>query len=152
MKDAQLANINSDIKLRSVRQEQRHIRQYQNRRKPRKQGWERERARSHIQGVRRRFPSALSNEGPSLVSLLQLWLENTKGNPCPYCGREVDHIDHKHPLILGGIHSWDNIQRVCANCNWAKGSSTEEEFIDWISGLISHQLTGGHSRSGYVQD
>lgn len=55
------------------------------------------------------------------------------GIKCFYCSasltRNTVHIEHKTPLIRGGLHSADNIVPSCAPCNLRKGTRTAEEFI-----------------------
>lgn len=42
--------------------------------------------------------------------------------PCLYCGKASEHIDHIIPLSRGGRHSIGNLTGACANCNLSKGS------------------------------
>ena len=53
---------------------------------------------------------------------------------CHICNNEIDKtlrrphplaatIDHKIPLSLGGLHSWDNVAPAHLRCNELKGSS-----------------------------
>lgn len=52
------------------------------------------------------------------------------GNVCRYCGSTEGpfHIDHVHPVALGGTSSPDNLALACAPCNLSKGARTLEEW------------------------
>jgi len=42
---------------------------------------------------------------------------------CVYCGSATDlHIDHVHPIALGGNHHESNLQVLCRGCNGSKGA------------------------------
>lgn len=43
-----------------------------------------------------------------------------RGDPCCYCGARMEHIDHIHPIFLGGDGSWVNLTAACARCNLTK--------------------------------
>lgn len=62
---------------------------------------------------------------------------------CNYCGELFVggnyEIDHVHPLVLGGMHSTDNLQLLCVRCNRSKGSRTEAEFLGWIQKISMFQ-------------
>ena len=88
----------------------------------------------HQFGVRKRAPdtwkeSSITNE------VLYNWLKSNHGLPCPYCGEASTHIDHKQPLAKGGAHDLDNLQTICAACNYAKRDMTEKEFLSYINRL-----------------
>ena len=36
-------------------------------------------------------------------------------------------MDHVHPVVKGGLKSWDNIVTACRACNLKKGGRTPEE-------------------------
>jgi 5-methylcytosine-specific restriction endonuclease McrA len=40
---------------------------------------------------------------------------------CALCGRPAQHVDHIHPIALGGTDSRANLQALCAACNLRKG-------------------------------
>lgn len=52
---------------------------------------------------------------------------------CPYCQERLEtaciHIDHMHPLALGGRHTVDNLIACCQRCNSLKGAVS---YADWI--------------------
>lgn len=58
---------------------------------------------------------------------------------CYYCHLEVTMkfrtVDHKTPLIRGGLHSAVNLVMACRPCNTSKGAKTEEEFKEYLNGL-----------------
>lgn len=45
-----------------------------------------------------------------------------RGDPCSYCGRPVEHIDHIEPIARGGDGQWTNLTGACAGCNWQKNA------------------------------
>ena len=63
---------------------------------------------------------------------------------CAYCGKRVKlgdryvkindraSLDHKIPIIGGGIDSFDNAVLACQKCNSAKGSMDYHRFINVI--------------------
>jgi hypothetical protein len=42
------------------------------------------------------------------------------GDPCVYCGKSCEHIDHIDPINTGGGSTWDNLTAACATCNYHK--------------------------------
>lgn len=54
---------------------------------------------------------------------------------CYYCKEETPRkfrtLEHKLPLIKGGLHSIDNITMACFVCNSTKGRMTEEEYNNY---------------------
>lgn len=61
---------------------------------------------------------------------------------CALTGRKLTpencSIDHIVPLCKGGIHSIENAQLVVAEVNHAKGSLTEEEFLQLCSDVVAY--------------
>ena len=53
------------------------------------------------------------------------------GERCHYCGSIVGpfHLDHVHPVILGGASTPDNLVVACRPCNMSKGPLTIEEWL-----------------------
>lgn len=51
---------------------------------------------------------------------------------CRYCGVSLtywnDAKDHRVPIARGGSDSIDNLQRICWECNLAKGALTDDEY------------------------
>ncbi len=70
---------------------------------------------------------------------LAAWIKVRRNKSCIYCGSISTHIDHIIPLVRGGKHSFDNIEMICANCNFSKRAQTKEEFLFWIKQLIKYQ-------------
>lgn len=82
-------------------------------------------------------------EKPTKNSRL-IWLYETQGRKCVYCGRAFfDHdlildysIDHKVPTSRGGKDDLENVALACSDCNTLKANMTVEEF-EKIKGLIA---------------
>jgi 5-methylcytosine-specific restriction endonuclease McrA len=59
---------------------------------------------------------------------------------CPYCGMPITednrHFDHIIPFAMGGTHTDDNVQILCAQCNQWKGSTTPEQFIAEVRQMV----------------
>ncbi|CAB4130691.1 HNHc domain containing protein [uncultured Caudovirales phage] len=55
--------------------------------------------------------------------------QNGKCNICYIDICVKKHIDHKVPLCKSGVHSIDNIQLLCPECNRRKGTKDNEEFL-----------------------
>lgn len=54
---------------------------------------------------------------------------------CYYCHKKGKlTIDHKTPLIRGGLHDPANIVPACDHCNKSKGKQTAAEFLQKIGG------------------
>lgn len=72
------------------------------------------------------------NGKPDLsISLTRLYMRDM--GVCVLCGRYIDFdcdsnsahypsIDHIIPLSKGGLHSWDNVQLACRECNTRKSN------------------------------
>ena len=91
----------------------------------------------HQFGVRKRAMEAYKLSTITNESLYN-WLAEHNGKPCPYCGKESSHIDHIIPLAKGGEHSFENLQSICAICNYAKRDLTEREFLEHIKLIASN--------------
>lgn len=99
-------------------------------------------ARTHIHNIKKKYPNSFSGDGSEQWELLELWLDATKNHSCKYCGDKVSHVDHKHPLSKGGLHTWSNLQRLCKICNVAKHNLSEEEFMNWICRIMKNKGEG----------
>ena len=72
------------------------------------------------------------NGKPDLsISLTKLYMRDM--GVCALCGKHIDFdcdsnsahypsIDHIIPLSKGGLHSWDNVQLACRECNMRKSN------------------------------
>lgn len=91
----------------------------------------------HQFGVRKRAAEAYADSDITNDTLYQ-WLQEHNGKPCPYCGKESSHIDHRIPLAKGDPHSLENLQSICAICNYAKRYMTEDEFLDHVRTIVAY--------------
>ncbi|MDE3206939.1 MAG: HNH endonuclease [Acidobacteriota bacterium] len=53
---------------------------------------------------------------------------------CYLCGCPIGsdagwHLDHVHPLALGGTHEDHNVEAACPRCNLTKGKLTLDDFL-----------------------
>lgn len=55
--------------------------------------------------------------------------EALRADPCSYCGRPAEAIDHVHPLARGGGNGWDNLAAACTSCNSSKGTRSLIRFL-----------------------
>jgi hypothetical protein len=65
-------------------------------------------------------------------------LRTTQNGKCFYCNCDLDnngrgHLDHKTPLVKGGLHEISNLVFACSTCNLRKATKTAEEYLDIIS-------------------
>ena len=51
------------------------------------------------------------------------------GDPCCYCGKPMQVLDHIEPIALGGLHDPDNLTAACRSCNAKKRSMTLLGFL-----------------------
>ena len=45
------------------------------------------------------------------------------GQPCIYCGRPSDTVEHVVPVSLGGTDDPSNLAPACARCNYSRGAT-----------------------------
>lgn len=57
------------------------------------------------------------------------WVEALKGDPCSYCGKPMEELDHIDALSRGGEHSWTNLTAACKKCNGSKFTKTLLESL-----------------------
>lgn len=57
------------------------------------------------------------------------WARLLRNDPCCYCGCGSEHLDHIHPVALGGTQTWDNLTAACAECNRAKHAEPLLRFL-----------------------
>lgn len=68
---------------------------------------------------------------------LPRWLRTSifkrDGGRCAYCDCELQpdrfHVDHVHPVALGGGNEPGNLVATCPPCNMSKGAKTLEEWL-----------------------
>lgn len=84
-------------------------------------------AKGHNQRVKERYPEVWAKSTLTNESLAD-WLTSARLLACPYCGNPVKEIDHKQPLSKGGMHTLENLQMLCLDCNRSKHDQTDEEF------------------------
>lgn len=75
------------------------------------------------------------SNGDSKVTASKLKkLIESQGYCCALTGWDLEpdtaHVDHVEPLARGGAHSIENLQVLHAAVNTAKGTMTNDEFID----------------------
>ncbi len=69
---------------------------------------------------------------PGLTDIAWSELKAMFGNSCRYCGAQSEHLEREHrvPMSRGGLNRITNIVPACHACNMAKGSATEQEFVE----------------------
>lgn len=88
-------------------------------------------------------------------ALSEKQIRDLTSQDCFYCGQEPSkvkdkngqHIFKESVYIYNGIdridnsvgYVYDNCVTCCTECNWAKGTRTQEEFLNWIFRLIKHK-------------
>jgi len=85
-------------------------------------------ARAHTQARRARKKG---NGGRLSRGITKKLMEDQNGL-CAYCSADLalgHHLDHKIPLVRGGLHVDANVQLTCPLCNMRKHSKTHEEFL-----------------------
>ena len=65
--------------------------------------------------------------------------------PCALTGRPIDfnapntyEYDHIQPISRGGDNAISNLQLLCPEANQAKGSLTDQEFIELCKEVVIH--------------
>ena len=70
---------------------------------------------------------AATSGGPTGAQLRAILAAQLGG--CAYCGRgQALHLDHKHPLALGGPHAMHNLQWLCRPCNLRKATTPDPDY------------------------
>ena len=63
-------------------------------------------------------------------------------NECKYCTATLEfntcHLDHRTPISRGGTNAFENLQVLCARCNFEKHSKNDEEYIEWLYEVDEH--------------
>lgn len=64
-------------------------------------------------------------------------IKKANGHACSYCGSICDlTMDHRVPLIRGGMHEPENITTACRSCNSKKNRRTEDEYRAILAGAV----------------
>jgi 5-methylcytosine-specific restriction endonuclease McrA len=101
----------------------------------RRRAWERayrqlDYVKSYRSDMKTLFRMKLKEAYVEPVSRRVVW-ERDKGI-CGICGEPADrklwHLDHITPLVLGGLHCYENVQVSHPRCNMAKGGRTLEAY------------------------
>jgi hypothetical protein len=56
-----------------------------------------------------------AEQAPAYLAAIRL-------DPCVYCGRPAETLDHVEPRTCGGSNDWSNLAAACHHCNAQKGS------------------------------
>jgi uncharacterized protein (TIGR02646 family) len=66
------------------------------------------------------------------------------GGHCFYCGHEIDmrdfHVDHVHPVVLGGTDDFDNLVASCKFCNTSKCALDVDSWKERLSDSVAVQI------------
>lgn len=77
---------------------------------------------------------------------LKRQLLSEQNRQCMYCGErkstKTTDIDHKDPVVRGGVNKKENLQILCKPCNQRKGMQTDEEFRERYAELLPNSRTG----------
>ena len=77
---------------------------------------------------------------------LKRQLLNEQNRQCMYCGErkstKTTDIDHKVPVVRGGVNDKENLQILCKPCNQRKGMQTDEEFRGRYAKLLPKPRAG----------
>lgn len=80
------------------------------------------------------------------ADLLDYWAANGMSpHACTYCGTKLNylgstptaprmHIDHIHPVALGGTNEAENLAPACPSCNCSKGAKS---LAYWLTGAAA---------------
>jgi len=64
-----------------------------------------------------------------IIEDTRLYRTILKQDPCSYCGKPSEEIDHIEPLIAGGFESEDNLTAACKSCNSRK---KDRPLLTWM--------------------
>ena len=57
------------------------------------------------------------------------YIETLYSDPCCYCGRPMQHIDHIVPVAKDGAEHWTNLTAACQRCNNRKRDKSLLDFL-----------------------
>jgi 5-methylcytosine-specific restriction endonuclease McrA len=58
-----------------------------------------------------------------------VYIAALRRDPCAYCGKPVQHIDHIVPRVESGPDDWTNLTGACASCNSRKSTMSVLRFL-----------------------
>lgn len=79
-------------------------------------------------GYRRRVRA-----GRSFTTAERDYLEVLRQDPCAYCGKPGDHLDHIVPLARGGEGDWTNLTSACRQCNQSKSARSLLSYLSEVA-------------------
>jgi CRISPR/Cas system Type II protein with McrA/HNH and RuvC-like nuclease domain len=89
-------------------------------------------------GIGKMIDKEIKNERVGMKDLRAMLMK--QNYQCALTGKELTpencSIDHVVPLCKGGAHALENAQLVVAEGNRAKGSLTDEEFLELCSDVV----------------
>ena len=72
------------------------------------------------------IPKGRSIQWPPRIVLIKDFIMSRDNYKCHYCGEPATQIDHKIPVVHGGLNIATNLVAACARCNNLKGTSCYE--------------------------
>lgn len=68
---------------------------------------------------------------PKIPRALTSWVRTLLRDPCPYCGRPSQTVEHVVPVSLGGAVDETNLVGACRPCNSSKGPKSLLSYLLW---------------------
>jgi 5-methylcytosine-specific restriction endonuclease McrA len=59
----------------------------------------------------------------------KMHVENLLNDPCCYCGKPMEDIDHIVPVTKSGEENWENLTAACKSCNTSKNNKNLLDFL-----------------------
>ena len=84
-------------------------------------------AREALRCARRRARKVNAPQGDP--QLLEAYAEVLQGDPCSFCGAQMEQLDHIQALDDRGSHDWTNLTAACRKCNASKNATP---LLLWI--------------------
>lgn len=94
-----------------------------------------EKRRANQAGYRARKRGAEGRHSGADIEML-MRLQKRRCACCQVCIKDKYHIDHIHPLVLGGSNDRSNLQLLCPTCNTKKGPKDPIAFAQQIGRLL----------------
>ncbi len=57
------------------------------------------------------------------------WVRIIMKDPCSYCGKPFEHVDHIDAVSTGGAGDWENLTSACGPCNMSKQAKPLLAFL-----------------------